>query len=320
MNCNLYADGVNMKLGKLEKIKDLRSVWKHEANDFTKWLAEEENLNTLGDEISIDIELIDTEAKTGSFSADILAVEANTNNKIIIENQLESTDHDHLGKIITYASGHDAKTIIWIVKESREEHRQAIDWLNEHTDEEINIFLCKIELWKIGDSEMAPKFQILSSPNNWTKTIKRSGTSDGRDINMLQYEYWTKLNEEIDKNYPMFNSRKPQGKPWHDLYIGRPLAFIKLIFNTQISAIKVNLTIPDSKEFFDYLYDSKDEIESELGYELNWKRLDNKKVSHIEIMKKSDIGDCSNWDENIKWHLTKASDFYNVFADKVKNF
>ena len=309
-----------MKLGKLEKVKDLRSVWKHEANDFTKWLAEEENLNTLGEEIGIDIELISTEAKTGSFSTDILAVESNTNNKIIIENQLESTDHDHLGKIITYASGHDAKIIIWIVKEAREEHRQAIDWLNEHTDEEINIFLCKIELWKIGNSEIAPKFQIISSPNNWTKTIKKTGNGEGNDINMLQYEYWTKLNEEIDKNYPMFNSRKPQAKPWHDLYIGRPLAHIKLIFNTQTSAMKVNLTIPDSKEFFDYLFDSKEEIESELGYELNWKRLDNKKVSHIEIMKKSDINDYSKWDENIKWHLTKAAEFYDSFADRVKNF
>ena len=109
-----------MKLGKLEKVKDLRSVWKHEANDFTKWLAKEENLATLGDEIGIDIELRSTEAKTGSFSTDILAVEANTDNKIIIENQLEQTNHDHLGKIITYASGHDAKTIIWIVKRCKQ--------------------------------------------------------------------------------------------------------------------------------------------------------------------------------------------------------
>lgn len=107
-----------IELGKLEKVKDLRSVWQHEANNFTKWLAKEENLNILGEEIGIDIELIATEAKTGSFSTDILAVESNTDNKIIIENQLEATDHDHLGKIITYASGHDAKTIIWIVKEA----------------------------------------------------------------------------------------------------------------------------------------------------------------------------------------------------------
>ena len=137
---------------------------------------------------------------------------------------------------------------------------------------------------------------------------------------MLQYEYWTRLNDEIDKNYLMFNSKKPQGKPWLDLTIGKPLAHIKLIFNTQISAIKVNLVILDSKEFFDFFYVSKDEIESELGYELTWKRLDNKKISHIEIMKKSDITNQNTWDENIKWHLDRASEFYDVFADRVKNY
>ena len=201
-----------MKLGKLEKVKDLRSVWPHEANDFTKWLAKEENLEILGDEIGLDIELISKEAKTGSFSTDILAVESNTDNKVIIENQLEATDHDHLGKIITYASGHDAKTIIWIVKEAREEHRQAIDWLNDHTDNEINIFLCRIELWKIGNSEIAPKFQIVSSPNNWTKTIKRSMNNEMTSTQMLQYNYWAMLKEEIDNNYPIFNSRKPKAQ------------------------------------------------------------------------------------------------------------
>lgn len=137
-----------MKLGKLEKVKDLRSVWPHEANDFTKWLAKEENLAILSDEIGIDIELMSIEAKTGAFSADILAVESNTDNKIIIENQLEATDHDHLGKVITYASGHDAKIVIWIVKDVREEHRQAVDWLNDYTDEE-NIFLCKLSYGRL---------------------------------------------------------------------------------------------------------------------------------------------------------------------------
>lgn len=308
------------KLGKLEKVKDLRSVWPHEANDFTKWLAKEENLNTLSEEIGIDIELLSTEAKTGSFSTDILAVEANTNNKIIIENQLEATNHDHLGKIITYASGHDAKTIIWIVKEAREEHRQAIDWLNEHTDEEINIFLCKIELWRIGNSEKAPKFQIVSSPNNWTKTVKRSLDNELSAAAMLQYDYWTKVKEEIDKNYSMFNSRKPRGEPWYPLAIGRPLAHISLLMNTQMPGIKVQLHIPNSEELFENLYDSKDEIESELGYELEWINPENTKSANIIIVKKTDVNDESTWEENIKWHLTRATEFYNVFANRVKNF
>ena len=309
-----------MKLGKLEKVKDLRSVWKHEANDFTKWLAKEENLNTLSEEIGIDIELVSTEAKTGSFSTDILAVEANTNNKIIIENQLEATNHDHLGKIITYASGHDAITIIWIVKEAREEHRQAIDWLNEHTDEEINIFLCRIELWKIGDSAIAPKFQIVSSPNNWSKTVKRSLNNEMSSTKMLQYDYWTKVKDEIDMNYDKFNSRKPQAQSWYNLALGSSLAHISMDVNTRTSEIKTQIWISDSKPLFDYLHESKDEIESELGFEMNWARLNDKKASYISIIKDMDILDETNWDDSVKWHLNTASTLYDVFSDRIKNF
>lgn len=310
-----------MKLGKLEKVKDLRSVWKHEANDFTKWLAEEENLATLGDELGIDIELRATEAKTGSFSTDILAVEANTNNKIIIENQLEQTNHDHLGKIITYASGHDAKTIIWIVKNTREEHRQAIDWLNEHTDEDINIFLCRIELWKIGDSDIAPKFQIVSSPNNWTKTIKRSIDNDNlSDTKMLQYQYWTKISEEIDDNYPTFNSRKPRPQNWYNLAIGSSLAKIGLSINTQKNEIRSYLFIEDNKDLFDYFHSERDEIESIIKEQLIWRRLDNKKSSYIEVSLDFDIGVEDNWPEAIKWHLDMASRLYDAFSDRIKKF
>src|SRR3989344_5193756 len=148
-----------MSLAKLKKI-DLREAWKREAGDFTKWLAEEPNLRLLSDEIGFDIKLIQAEAAVGDFNVDILAEEENTGKKIIIENQLEVTDHDHLGKIITYASGYDASVIVWIVKGVREEHRQAVDWLNEHTDENIEFFLLQIELWQIGDSPFAPKFGI----------------------------------------------------------------------------------------------------------------------------------------------------------------
>lgn len=122
-----------MQLSKLDKV-DLREVWKHEALDFTNWLAKPENLELLSAEIGIDISLIQTEASVGNFNIDILAEEENTGRKIVIENQLESTDHDHLGKIITYASGFDTEIIVWIVKSVRDEHKQAIDWLNEHTE------------------------------------------------------------------------------------------------------------------------------------------------------------------------------------------
>jgi hypothetical protein len=123
------------KLGKLTKI-DLRDVWPNEERDFSTWLAKEENINLLSDALGVEIEILQNEANVGKFNLDLLAEESNTGKKMIIENQIETTNHDHLGKIITYASGHDANYVVWIFKDIREEHRHAIDWLNEHSDDE----------------------------------------------------------------------------------------------------------------------------------------------------------------------------------------
>ena len=159
-------------LGKMKRIHDLHSVWPHEANHFTKWLAQDSNLNELGSSIGIDIDLEERESPVGSFKVDLYAVESGTGRKIIIENQLEDTNHDHLGKLITYASGKGAEVIVWIVKRARDEHRQAIEWLNQHTDSNIGFFLVEIELWQIDDSLLAPKFNVVEKPNDWAKTMK----------------------------------------------------------------------------------------------------------------------------------------------------
>ena len=140
-------------LGKLEEIRDLRKVWPHEALDFTPWLSQDENIGILADAVGLDITVDETESSVGSFNVDIFASETGTDRKIIIENQLAETDHDHLGKLITYASGKSADVVIWVVKRAREEHRAAIEWLNNHTDEKIGFFLCEIKLYRIGSSE-----------------------------------------------------------------------------------------------------------------------------------------------------------------------
>lgn len=164
-----------INLGKLQEIKDLREVWPHEAHDFTPWLAK--NISVLGDEIGIDISIEETESSVGGFNADIFATDADTGKKIIIENQLEETDHDHLGKLITYASGKSADLVIWLVRKARPEHRAAIEWLNSHTDEGVGFILCEIKVFRIGNSEPAPKFEIIEQPNNWVKEMKKpSGT------------------------------------------------------------------------------------------------------------------------------------------------
>ena len=202
-----------MKLGTLQRI-DLRGYWKHEALDFTRWLSEPENIALLSDAVGIGIEVIQTEASVGRFNVDILAQEENTDRKIIIENQLETTDHAHLGQLITYAAGLEAQYVIWIVKEVREEHRQAVDWLNEHTDEDINFFLVAIELWQIGNSDPAPKFSIISRPNEWKKSV-RTSAYDGNlsDTKTKQLEFWQQLKEFATEMHPELRLRTP--RPQH---------------------------------------------------------------------------------------------------------
>lgn len=167
-----------VELGKLIEIKDIRSVWPDEARDFTPWLAKPENIEILAEAIGIDLSVEDTEVSVGDFRADIIAYETDTDRKVLIENQLEDTNHDHLGKLITYAAGTGADFIIWIVKHVRDEHRAAVEWLNNHTDEQIGFFLCEIKVYQIGDNALkAPKFEVIEKPNNWVK--KRSSGTRG---------------------------------------------------------------------------------------------------------------------------------------------
>jgi hypothetical protein len=148
-----------VNLGTLKEITDLRSIWPHEALNFTPWVAE--NVDLLADAVGLDITVDETESSVGDFNVDIYASETGTDRKIIIENQLEDTDHDHLGKLITYASGKGADVVIWVVKHAREEHKAAVEWLNNHTDDKIGFFLCEIKLFQIGDSQIAPAFTVV---------------------------------------------------------------------------------------------------------------------------------------------------------------
>lgn len=180
-------------LGNMKRVTDLRTVWPHEALDFTKWLSLDANLALLGEAIGIEISLEERESSVGNFNVDIFALENGSDRKIIIENQLEDTNHDHLGKLITYASGKGAEVIIWMVKRARDEHRQAIEWLNQHTDSRIGFFLVEIELWQIDDSKLAPKFNVVEKPNDWAKAMK---TLDGlSDTDKLKLEFWQEFVE-----------------------------------------------------------------------------------------------------------------------------
>ena len=302
-----------MNLGKLEK-GDLRKVWKSEASDFTGWLTQEENLVLLSDAIGIDIKLIRTEANVGSFNVDILAEEENSERKVIIENQLEPSDHGHLGKIITYASGYDASIVIWIVEDVRDEHKQAIDWLNEHTDENVNFFVVKIEIWKIGDSPYAPRFHVISKPNDWAKAIKRSATeSELTDTKLMQFEYWNKFKEYAIQHKTKLRLRKVYPQHWYDISIGSSECHICLSVNTRDEQIGCEIWIGQSKELFKKLNEKKDSIEQELGEKLEWMEMPLKKASRIKLSHEMSVNEQENWETCFKWMLDHAEKFYSVF-------
>jgi len=307
-----------MQLSKLEKV-NLRDVWKHEALDFTNWLAKAENLELLSDEIGIDITLVQTEASVGKFNVDILAEEDNTGRKIVIENQLESTDHDHLGKIITYASGFDAEIIVWIVKSVRDEHKQAVDWLNEHTDSNINIFAIQMEVWKISDSPYAPKFQVIAKPNDWAKAVKKATTQgELSDTKLLQLEFWTGFKEFVQENSGKVKLRKAYPQHWYDISFGSSNAHLCLTLNSQNGQMACEVYIPDSKQLYSDLFEKKEDIERELSESLLWEELPDKKASRIKLITKGSLSNQSSWGQCYPWLLEKVTKFQLVFGKYVK--
>ena len=308
------------ELGKLEKV-NLRDVWPNEEYDFSVWLSKEENLKELSNVIGVDIILEERESAVGKFNVDIYGKEDGTDRNVVIENQLEESNHDHLGKIITYASGKDAKTIIWIVKRARDEHRQAIEWLNSHTDEDVGFFLLEIELWKIGDSEPAPKFNIVSRPNDWGKTQKVNN-SLGKAAK-LQGEFWQAFaeyganNEEYSKE---FNKRKALPQHWYDLSMGSSEYHISLTCATQRNEIGIEVYIDNNKEIYDLFYENKDCIEENTKLKYKWQRLDNRKASRIKTVKKFDAIYKDKWEEAFEWFCENAiivkKEFNKIYNNK----
>ena len=292
-------------IGKLEKV-DLRDLWKHEEYDFSAWLAEDNSLAMLSDELGIDISLIEKESPVGGFSVDLFAEEMGTGHKIIIENQLEDTNHDHLGKIITYASGKDAKYVIWIVKHARDEHRQAIEWLNAHTDEDVCFFLLEIELWRIGDSLPAPKFNVVVRPNDWARE-ERHSTSEITEAGKFCLSYWDAFNDFAGKHpefLRQFKLRKSHPHRWYDWSIGMGGVWVSQNVQRNRGTIDIGIYIRNNKDYFERLKSHSEEILSILGEEAEWREA--KKDSRIMITKQLDTQDQANWEKAFDWYLQMA--------------
>lgn len=289
-------------LGKLEEIKDLREVWPHEALDFTPWLSQDDNISLLADALGMDITVEETEAPVGDFNVDIFASETGTDRRIIIENQLGDTDHDHLGKLITYASGKSAEVIVWVVKHAREEHRAAVEWLNNHTDEKIGFFLCEVKLYRIGASEPAVKFEVIEKPNDWTKEVKKSEM--GSQTQQQRYEYWAAFQEYAFQNAQFakaFRRRKPSTDHWLDYSIGSSSCHLTVTQIRRRNALRVELYIGNDKELFRTLFEKKEVIESDAGLTFDWQELPRIKASSVLLTKSVEFGDRSQWNAQFDW-------------------
>lgn len=312
---------MKQNLGNLRKIS-LREAWRNEATDFTPWLAEQENLNSLADTLGLgELELVQREYPIGDFSLDILCTD--DQGEVIIENQLEKTDHTHLGQIITYASGVGAKKIIWIAESFRREHVSALEFLNQNTTEDLNFFGVEIELWQIGDSPMAPSFNVVVKPNGWAKAGREQAraVSSATPLKLLQLKFWTELVAYIDQHNVDLRTSEPKPQHWFNNRLGKSGYTLSFTANSRAARLGVELYIDpaDSKEKFAALDARKAEIESLLGYEVDWQPLPDSRACRIALFKSDfELEDESQWPNYFAWLTTNGIKFQDVFKPIIR--
>jgi len=303
---------------------DLRDAWESEAGDFTPWLAATENIALLGDALKLDLEVEAQERNVGPFRADILCKNAADDSWVLVENQLERTDHVHLGQLLTYAAGLEAVTIVWVAPRFTEEHRAALDWLNAITDDKFNFFGVEVELFQIGDSPVAPHFNIVSKPNDWSKTVaqaaKRIDAGEITPTRQLQLAFWTKLREYADTRGTFLKFQKPLPQNWTSLSIGRSHFHLDATVSGQVREASVQLVIhtPAPKADFRQLLAQRAQIESEAGVPFDWRELPEKIQSRVDIRRPADLSDERSWPELFGWIIANLELMHKVFGPRVK--
>ena len=312
-----------MKLGRLEKL-DLRTYWKKEATDFTPWLAQEENIQLLSETNGIELEVQSQEESVGPFSADILCKDTINDHYVLIENQLERTDHTHLGQLMTYAAGLDAVTIIWIAQKFTEEHRAALDWLNRITDDTFTFFGIEIELYKIGESNPAPMFNIVSKPNDWTKQVKKSTSSQpATETKLLQQEYWQGLKDFMESKKSFVKMQNPLLQHWTNIAIGKSNFHLSASVSSRDNSLNIWLNImgDQAKENYDKLYETSYENSlTEVSPDLVWDKMEGRKMSAVMLKTSADFSSKADWTKQFEWfkeHLEKYTKYFKQRITKI---
>lgn len=311
------------ELGRLRKV-DLRDTWRSEAQGFTPWLAHEDNLALRADTLGIDLELEAVEQNVGPFRADILCKDTLSDRWVLIENQLERTDHTHLGQLMTYAAGLDAVTIVWIAARVADEHRAAMDWLNEITDADVRFFALEVELWRIGDSPAAPKFNVVSKPNDWSKSTSAAKKSvENAALTASQQElieYWAAFEEALSHATKRIRAVKPLPQNWLVHSIGKSSVTLNSSINRRDGWIRaeIYLTGDKARPYYDKLKAERVEIETELGEPLTWyeEASRDRRIYLTKIVPQ--VTDRSTWSEQHAWLAEKLDLLHDVFGKRVR--
>ncbi len=311
-------------LGRLQKV-ELREAWTGEATDFTPWLAQADNIALLGEAIGIELEVESQETSVGPFRADILCRDTVDRHYVLIENQLERTDHTHLGQLLTYAAGLDAVTIVWLSARFTDEHRAALDWLNRATTTGFNFFGLEIELWRIGDSAFAPKFNVVSQPNDWSRAVQEQASRGGEMTpnEQLHLEFWTQFREYLDTRGSALRTARPSKSSWVESPIGRS-NFLLSGWNGMRdgrSGVEFQMFGPDAKAHFRLLRQRhRAEVEAALARfgEVDWRLLPDKKVSMVQVVRKGAPADRTTWPAVNAWMADALEAMRALFAPIVK--
>lgn len=299
----------------------LRSLWPNEASDFTPWLAS--NIEVLGNSLGLELELMEREASVGNFSLDLLAKDLGTSKTVIIENQLTQTDHDHLGKLLTYAAGFDASIVIWVSETIREEHRQAMEWLNQRTDTDTEFFGVVTEILQIDNSKPAYNFKPVVFPNAWQKSKKEKTANSVSPKGEKYRNYFQILIDELREKHKFTAAKAGQPQNWYSFSSGIWGILYAATFG-QGGRAKTEIYIDDgdaerNKNIFDKLKEQSLVFDGKFSDDLAWERLDEKRASRIAVYRDGAIESSdSDLEEIRKWHIDNLLKFKEVFPSKIE--
>jgi len=308
------------KFGNLNKLK-LRDYWPNEAQDFTPWLAD--NIESLGKALGMELELLEQEASVGSFSLDILAKDLSNNQIVIIENQLTQTDHDHLGKLLTYASGFNASMVIWIAKEIRDEHKQALNWLNDRSDDETGFFGVEIDVFQIDSSSPAFVFNPIVYPSEWKKSkTKRKQSLTPRGEAYLRY--FQSLIDILREQHRFTGAKKAQPQSWYSFASGLSGLTYTACFTRNNARVELYIDTGDknkNEDFFDWLKKDEDNITTSFNKSIHWDRLDNKKASRVYVENDGSVTDNNDALDDLKnWQIENLLLFKKILGPYIKRY